>query len=140
MYSVFLIEDSPADVLLVREALAEYGLSCELIVSKDGEEAIHRIDEFDRAATPCPDLVILDINLPKKSGYEVLERIRTSSRCGSIPVVMLSSSTAATDRERALALGSFCYLPKPPVLDDFIKLGAVFKDILSTSKPPTSRG
>jgi CheY-like chemotaxis protein len=127
---VLLVEDSPADALLVRETLTEHRIECQLTVLKDGEAAIRYLDELEGGSSPCPDLVILDLNLPKKSGYEVLHRIRAGARCALIPVVVLSSSSAPADRARALSLGSTRYLTKPTLLEDFIKLGGVFQELL----------
>ena len=134
-YCILLVEDSPADAMVVRESLSEYRVTCNLTVVRDGEAAIRRIDELDAGTSPCPDLVILDLNLPKRSGHEVLERMRASPRCSDIPVVVLSSSDAPDDKARAMALGSSRYLTKPPMFDDFMKLGAVFREILSARQP-----
>jgi CheY-like chemotaxis protein len=133
-YSILLVEDSPADAMVVQESLSEYNVACSLTIVRDGEAAIRRIDELDAGTSPCPDLVILDLNLPKKSGHEVLERMRASARCGSVPIVVLSSSDAPDDKARAMALGSSRYLTKPPVFDDFLRLGEVFRDILAAGR------
>ena len=117
-------------MLLIRESLSEHRITSDLVVLNDGEAAILRIDEIDSGNSPCPHLFILDLNLPKKSGYEVLKRIRASSRCPNVPVVVLSSSEAPEDKARAMALGSTRYLTKPPMFDDFVRLGAVLKEIL----------
>jgi CheY-like chemotaxis protein len=124
------VEDNPGDVGLVREALNEHEVECELTVLTDGERAIQYIDEVDAGEAPCPELVILDLNLPRRPGREVLERMRTSVKCGHSPVVILSSSDGRKDREEAAQLGATRYLKKPSRLDDFMDLGAVFKEIL----------
>ena len=126
-----MIEDNPADVGLVREALDEHGVVCELTVVTDGERAIQFIEELDEQCRWCPDLVILDLKLPKREGHHVLERIRVSTQCPDVPIVILTSSDAKEDRDRAVKLGATRYIRKPDRLHDFILLGAVFKEILA---------
>jgi CheY-like chemotaxis protein len=122
-----VVEDNPADVNLVREALEEHGIEGEVIVATDGARAIRFIQILDaEAAIDCPMLVILDLNLPKRSGSEVLEYIRKSGRCSATPVVILSSSDAADEMATAARLGANRYLRKPVRLEEFLKLGAVF--------------
>jgi DNA-binding response OmpR family regulator len=125
-----LVEDSPADALLIRETLTEHRIDCDLMILKDGEAALRYLDELEGGSWICPDLVILDLNLPKKSGYEVLQRIRASKRCRFVPVVVLSSSSAPADKARALSLGSTRYITKPTLLEDFIQIGVVFQELL----------
>ena len=97
----------------------------------DGESAIAFIQAIDAEADPCPDLAIIDLNLPKKPGREVLARMRQSERCRHIPVVILSSSDAERDKADAVRFGASRYVRKPSKLDDFLSLGAVFKAALS---------
>ena len=133
--SILLAEDNPADAGLVRRALEEHGVEGELIVVADGEKAIAFIQGIDAEVAPCPDLAIVDLNLPKKSGREVLECMRLSERCRHIPVVILSSSDAKEDKADAARFGASRYIRKPPKLDDFLSLGSIFKAALSESKP-----
>src|ERR1019366_7932516 len=130
---ILLVDDNPADVLLVREALKWHKVNSEMIVARDGDDAIHLIDEIDTTPSPCPNLVILDLNLPRKTGFEVLERVRASPGCAEIPVVVLSSSDAPSDRQKARLLGASQYIQKPSNLQDFMSIGATLKDILSTA-------
>jgi chemotaxis family two-component system response regulator Rcp1 len=129
--SIFLVEDNPADAGLVRRALEEHGVDGELIVIADGETAIAFIQVIDSEEGPCPDLAIVDLNLPKKPGREVLERMRMSEKCRQIPVVILSSSDADRDRADAARFGASRYIRKPTKLDDFLNLGAIFKAAFS---------
>jgi two-component system, chemotaxis family, response regulator Rcp1 len=128
---ILLVEDNRADVTLVREALEEHGLTCKLLVLSDGEQALKLIARAETGEVACPELVILDLNLPKADGRQVLQRMRASSRCSSVPVVILSSSEAPEDIDQAKRLGATRYLKKPSNLDAFLSLGAIFKDLLS---------
>jgi len=118
---------------LVREALEEHGVEGELVVLTDGEAAIRFIQAFDAQPVACPDLVIIDLNLPKRPGRDVLECMRQSVACGQIPVVILSSSDAQRDRTETLRLGASRYIKKPSRLEEFMNLGAVFKAIIEGS-------
>src|SRR6266542_4340909 len=98
--SLLLVEDSPADVYLVREAMSREGLKVHWDIADDGEWAIRMIDEVDaNASIPCPDVLLLDLNVPRCTGDEVLERIRKSPRLAHTPVVIISSSESPTDRD-----------------------------------------
>ncbi len=125
-----MVEDNPADVDLVREALEEYAVRCELVLTRDGEHALEFIEGVEMGKTHCPDLVILDLNLPKKPGQEVLRRVRASLKCNHVPVVVLTSSDSQKDKEDTAGLGASTYLLKPPRLSEFLKLGEAFKRML----------
>ena len=125
-----LIEDNRADALLVREALEQHKVRCEVTVIADGEVAIKFIDEIDAGLQPSPDLVIIDLNLPKKPGKEVLKRMRACDACKDIPVVVLTSSDARKDKEDIAPFAPLHYLKKPSKLDDFMTLGALFRQIV----------
>jgi CheY-like chemotaxis protein len=129
--SILLAEDNPADAGLVRRALEEHGVEGELVVIADGETAIAFIQAIDAEPAPCPDLAIVDINLPKKPGREVLECMRQSERCRHIPVVILSSSDAERDKADAARFGASRYIRKPSNLDEFLSLGSIFKAAIS---------
>jgi chemotaxis family two-component system response regulator Rcp1 len=129
------VEDNPADAGLVRRALEEHGVEGEIMVIADGETAIAFIQAIDAGAAECPDLAIVDLNLPKKPGRQVLERMRQSEQCRHTPVVILSSSDAERDKADAVRLGASRYLRKPSKLDDFLSLGLIFKAVLSEPEP-----
>ena len=130
---MLLVEDNPADSVLVRKALEEHGFSGELTVVNDGEAAIRLIQSLDRdALAACPDLVIIDLNLPRKSGREVLETMRRCEKCRGIPVVVLSSSDALQDKADAARLGASRYVKKPSRLEDFLALGATFREMIES--------
>ena len=105
-------------------------LPLDVFVVPDGEKAIDFIARADAGpGAPCPDLLLLDLNLPKRDGFEVLRRLRASTRCQSIPVLIITSSDSEDDRNRAAALGAG-YFHKPPDYDEFLKLGEVLKELL----------
>src|SRR5258707_2455319 len=102
-----LVEDNRPDVLMIEEAISLYGLPIELHVVDDGAKAFEFIDraEGDPAA-PCPQMLLLDLNLPKRSGKEVLQRLRESAKCKDIPVIVITSSDSERDRKDARELGA----------------------------------
>jgi CheY-like chemotaxis protein len=128
--AILLIEDNPADALLVEEALQEFHVTAEFVVLDDGEKAIRFIEEFDATTASCPRLVILDLNLPKRNGKDVLRHIRHRAQWNHVPVVILTSSNTPTDREEAIRLGANQYIRKPPQLEDFLNIGAVLKNLI----------
>jgi CheY-like chemotaxis protein len=127
---ITLAEDNAADVFLVRSALEQEGLEFELQVLSDGGQALCLLDQIESEAAPCPDILLLDLNLPKRSGAEILARLRQTVRCASARVVILSSSNSPQDRERVAQLGVTHYFVKSNDLDEFMKLGAVVREAL----------
>jgi CheY-like chemotaxis protein len=134
-FRIVLVEDAEPDVFLVREALRQSGLEFELCVLEDGEKAAEFIAGLDRDQTlPCPDLLLLDLNLPRKDGEQVLARLRQSSRCAHVPVLIVTSSDSPSDKARAARLGATEYFRKPSQLDDFMKLGSLVRHLLETQR------
>lgn len=130
-FHIVLVEDSEPDVLLVREALEQSGLDFELQVFDDGEQGVDFIDNMDRdASMGRPHLFLLDLNLPKKTGGQILERVRQSPRCSRVPVVILTSSDSQKDKAQAAFLNATGYFRKPSRLDEFMKLGPYVRDLL----------
>lgn len=128
---VLMVEDNPADANLIEESLADARVRASLHIVTDGERAIAFFDRVDADdAHPCPDLVLLDLNLPRISGEQVLKRIRQSPRCADTKVLIVSSSNAPSDRELVMALGATDYFRKPSSLDQFMDLGRVVRDLL----------
>ena len=127
--AVLLVEDNPGDVYLIRRALDGQDLAYDLSVAQDGEEAIGYVEECETAQRPI-DMVLLDLNLPRRGGIEVLERIRSSSRFGDVPTLLLTSSDSAQDRERCLRLGASAYIRKPSNLAEFMDIGRTIKGLL----------
>lgn len=132
MPEIWLAEDNPADVYLIREALKQYGVACSVRVASDGKEVLMLLTSG--AALP-PDLIILDLNLPRHDGIEILQTLRSSEEIANVPVVVLTSSDSPRDRQTATDLGATRYLRKPSNLDHFLELGAVFKELLERPAP-----
>lgn len=130
-FDILVIEDNPADVQLLRLALNETGLAYELTVIDDGAEAlcyVHREGKY--AAMPKPDLVVLDLNLPKKSGMEVLAALRGNKELSNTPVAVVTSSAAPLERAQVEGLRVERFITKPPDLDDFLRIGAMLIEVL----------
>ncbi len=134
---ILLVEDNPADALLIRKALEEHHVEGELLVIADGEKAIEFILVWavDAQSAECPALAIIDLNLPKRPDGEVLQCMRLSEACRHIPIVILSSSDAERDKADAARLGASRYIRKPLRLDEFLSLGAIFREVLEGSAP-----
>ena len=128
---VFLVEDNPADVFFVRTALKSEGIDSDVRIAPDGEQAIAFVEITDAdPEAPCPHVILLDLNLPCISGMEVLRRVKKSARFADVPVIIVTSSDAATDRAEAASLGANGYFLKPQNLDEYMKLGSVVKAVL----------
>jgi chemotaxis family two-component system response regulator Rcp1 len=120
---VLLVEDSPGDVRLTQEAFRDANSSIHLSVASDGVEAMAFLKHTGtHANSPRPDLILLDLNLPKKDGWEVLEGIKESPTLKSIPVVILTTSAAEADIMRSYQLHANCYITKPVGLEGFLKV------------------
>jgi CheY-like chemotaxis protein len=131
--SILLVEDNPADVTLVREALDEHAVEADLIVISNGEDAFRFIDAVALGTAACPSLIILDLNLPRRSGREILAHFRKAAGCTDVPVVILTSSDAPRDREQTAALGATHYIRKPSNLEEFMAIGALLKAMLGVA-------
>jgi CheY-like chemotaxis protein len=133
---VLVVDDNEADVFLIREAIETTGLPLSLHVATDGEEAIRFFDKADNSSEmPCPALVILDINLPKRQGSEVLKYMRQSRKCADALVLVVSTSDSAKDREQMSSLGANSYFRKPNGYSEFMKLADIIKSLLSSPGP-----
>src|SRR3984885_13189381 len=120
---VLLVEDSPGDVRLTREAFKDAKVHINLHVASDGAEAMEFLNRTGKYSdVPRPDLILLDLNLPKKDGREVLGEIKQSSALKSIPVVILTTSASDADILRSYRLHANCYITKPVGLDGFLKV------------------
>jgi CheY-like chemotaxis protein len=134
-FQIVIAEDNPADVMLVRRALDEHAVNYDLRVLSDGEDVLSFVNGLDAdTKLPCPDLLLLDLYLPKRDGNEVLAHLRASQRCGQIPVVVLTSSDATWDRENAAKNYATHYFQKPSSLDKFMLLGRVVKEVIGRAQ------
>ena len=125
---VFIAEDNPADVYLLEEAFRENGLTVDLNVWQDGDDALRFLDDLDaNSGTPCPEVAVIDLHLPKVGGASLVERMRQIERCSNAQIIVLTSSGSPEERTRALALGANEYLLKPSTLEEFLKIGNVVR-------------
>jgi CheY-like chemotaxis protein len=127
-YRVLVVEDNPTDARLVEEALSEHQVPHEMVVLRDGEEALEYLEHM--ADKSKPDLIILDLNLPKRDGFGVLNEYRARPALSFVPIVILTSSDSPADKLRAKSIGVAAFLQKPMTLEEFIALGPRFRAIL----------
>lgn len=126
---ILLVEDNPADVRLIREVMKECSLDCNLYVVEDGAKAmdfLHHRAGYDN--TPRPNLILLDLNMPKMDGYGVLTAIKSERNLRLIPVIILSSSKSEADIRSAYQLNANCYITKPASVNDFINVMKSIED------------
>jgi|SRR5580658_5326909 chemotaxis family two-component system response regulator Rcp1 len=118
---ILMADDNPADIDLTSEVLAQSGGNYHMNAVNDGEEAISFLRRQGKYANaPVPDLVVLDLNLPRKDGCEVLSNIKTDPALARIPVVIFTTSQASSDISRSYEVGANCYLNKPGNLAEFV--------------------
>jgi two-component system, chemotaxis family, response regulator Rcp1 len=121
--NILLVEDNPADVLLTREAFKEGSIPHEMIAVNDGVEAVSYLRRTGKYADAArPDIILLDINLPKKNGFEVLGEIKQDPDLKHIPAIVLSTSGSKHDIRKAYELHANSYLVKPVELEDFLRV------------------
>ncbi len=120
-FEVLLVEDNPGDVRLTREALKDAKVHINLHVASDGVEALAFLKrEGEYAEVPRPDMILLDLNLPRKDGRQVLEEIKATPALMTIPIVILTTSESEEDILRSYRLHANCYISKPVDLDGFL--------------------
>jgi chemotaxis family two-component system response regulator Rcp1 len=136
---ILLVEDNPGDVRLTREALHEAKMANNLHVAADGVEALEFLRSANGRDRPRPDLILLDLNLPRKSGREVLEEVKSDPDLHRIPVVVLTTSEAEEDIERSYELHANAYIRKPVDFGAFIDVVRAIEDFwFSVVKLPPS--
>ena len=127
---VLLVEDNEGDVRLIKEAFNESKIEKTFSVAKDGEDALNFL--YKRGAynmeTLRPDIILLDINLPRKNGFEVLESIKSDPDLKRIPVIMLSSSSSEDHISKSYELSANCYVTKPVDFDEYTQLVRTIED------------
>lgn len=121
LFDILLVEDNAADILLLEEALVDTAMKINLHVVNNGEEAMSYLQQVEPfKAAIRPDLILLDLNLPKKNGFAVLQEIKQDWKLQQIPVVILSTSQAPEDVSRSYQLHANCYISKPSDLSRFM--------------------
>lgn len=126
---ILLIEDNQGDVVLIREALQESGSFCRLNVMKNGSLAIDYLRELqNNEDNSIPDIIILDLNIPRKNGREILAEIKASERLKIIPVVVLTSSEADLDILHCYQLNANCFITKPADFDHYVRVIKAIED------------
>lgn len=139
-FRIILAEDNPADADLVRRALLEHGIDCELHVVGDGAEMIRQIGELDtNPKSPAFDLLILDMHLPKENGEAVLNCLRSTAHYQQTPVVVMASEDTKLIAKQAGHFRALSFFHKSSSLDEFMQLGVLVRSILSVAKKPESR-
>lgn len=137
LFEILLVDDNVAHAILFREALEEVGSRVRLHVLHDGREVLPYLRERLRSGMrSLPNLIVLDLNMPRKSGFEVLSEIRSDENIGRIPVVILTTSSEEEDIFRAYELGANSYLRKPSRLDEFLSVVASLESFWSSSTFP----
>ena len=138
---ILLIEDSPSDVRLTREALKESPVPVQIVVARDGVEATDYLHQAKAGLADLPDLVLLDLNLPRKNGREVLAEVKSSPALKHIPVLVLSSSSSEEDISQAYSLNANCYITKPGSLSEYVDVVKAVEDfwLLTATLPEAFR-
>ena len=139
---ILLVEDNDGDIMLTEEALQESGLPTVLSIARDGQEAIDFLNrEGLHADSPTPSIILLDINLPKKNGHEVLNHIKNTPALKAIPVIILTTSSSQNDVNRAYAGYANCYITKPVEVEDFQTVITTIRNFWSaTARLPVYHG
>lgn len=136
-YRIWIAEDNPADVYLIEEALRREGFPYRLQIADNGEDMMNKIAALDQNPNEKPpDLFMIDLNLPRRSGADILAGIRRSSSCAHVPVIIITSSDSPEDRSRTRELGASYYFRKPPELDRFLSIGGIVGRLLTTPVDP----
>jgi len=144
MSKLLLVEDNPSDEKLTMTAFKRVGLANEIVVVRDGQEALDFLfctGQYIERERVMPAMMLLDLNLPRIDGLEVLQRVRRDSRIGLLPIVILTSSKEQEDIARSYSLGANAYVRKPVDFGEFVKaartLGLFW--LLINERPPISR-
>lgn len=136
-FRILLAEDNPGDVRLFREALSSRDLTVDLTVAQDGQKAIELVKNASACSAPL-DLIVLDVNLPRYQGDEVLRSVRAQPLLRNVPVIMLTSSSAPGDRAAATWLGADLFIRKPSDLEELLEVARIIEEILTRPSNVTS--
>jgi chemotaxis family two-component system response regulator Rcp1 len=128
---ILIVEDNRADEYLILDAIKNADIDANVQVVHDGQQATLLLDLIQSSSALCPDLILLDLNLPKESGEDVLRHIRKSAKCKNTRVLIVTSSDLASDREGITRLGVSGYFQKPSDYAEYLKLGFIARSLLS---------
>jgi CheY-like chemotaxis protein len=132
--TVLLVEDNPTDLYVLRMVLERCELGLDLHIARDGEHALRYLEDVAQQKSACPTLVLLDLNVPKVSGIEVLRRLRHASPCNRVPVIVVTSSGETADRAETQRLGANAFFQKPVDLAAYMQLVPLLKSVLEHSE------
>jgi CheY-like chemotaxis protein len=133
-----IVEDNKTDIFLIRQAIERCKIDAHIHVVRDGYAAVRYIDAAkEQDDAQCPDLILLDLNLPNTSGHDVLKHLRTNSRCRHTRVLVVSSSTLPQERSSLKDLDIAGYFEKPSSFAEFMKLGVLIEDLMRSHDPAT---
>ncbi len=135
---IFLVEDNPSDIEITRRALQKRRVTDELTIARDGQEALDILFGHQNDHVPPPGLILLDLNLPKVDGREVLEKIKSDPKLKRVPVIVLTASTREEDIARCYDLGVNTFISKPVRFEDFIEVVTTIKEywtVIATLPP-----
>jgi two-component system response regulator len=135
---ILLVEDNPSDIEITRRALQKRRVTDELTVVRDGQEALDILFGHPNDDVPLPGLILLDLNLPRVDGRELLEKIKSDPKLKRVPVIALTASTREEDIARCYDLGVNTYITKPVRFEDFIKVVTTIKEywtVIATLPP-----
>lgn len=138
---ILLVEDSPSDVRLIREALKDTPVPVNLTIARDGVEATDLLHQTEKGLFSRPDLILLDLNLPRKNGREVLAEVKSSPNLRQIPVLVMTSSRNDDDVSDVYALNANCFITKPGDLDEYQNVVKAIEDFwfVTATLPDTYR-
>jgi chemotaxis family two-component system response regulator Rcp1 len=136
VFKILLAEDNPGDVRLFCEAMDSRAVAFELMVAKDGEQAIAMVQGASGGRQKL-DLIVLDVNLPRHKGDEVLRHVRAEPSLREVPVIVLTSSAAPADQATATGLGADLYISKPSDLEELLEVAKVIEDVLKRNAAPS---
>lgn len=129
---ILIAEDNKSDIFLIQQALRKSEIDAQIHVADDGEKTIRFFEQADAETTaPCPDLILLDINMPRYKGGDILRRLRASRRCARALVLIVTSSDSQRDRDEMDALGADGYFRKPSEFAKFMELGQIVRELLA---------
>jgi two-component system, chemotaxis family, response regulator Rcp1 len=136
---ILIAEDNKSDLFLIRQAIQKSGIDARIHIADDGEKTVKFIEQADAdPEAPCPHLILLDINMPRYKGGDILRRLRASVRCKNALVFVVTSSDSQRDREEMDALGANAYFRKPSEFSEFMKLGDLVREVIAQNETPPS--